>query len=202
VPALNKLRQEKQEASDHNQAKVEAAELKRCVAEQTWARDQRWGSGFAPHRTADAPSACAIRATAQFRCSCRRRTLHGAGTEGAGCASACLQCQPLSRHASPSEGLLSWLLVPARAGRGPTRRSGWSSWASGWPRRRGCARRPAARPARRRSSCRWGPAGHTARRSAHACCSPSMCVCRPGCAVLQQPPAVQPPTADCRLKLR
>jgi hypothetical protein len=41
VPALSKLRQEKQEASDHNQAKVEAAELKRCVAEQAWARDQR-----------------------------------------------------------------------------------------------------------------------------------------------------------------
>jgi hypothetical protein len=46
VPALSKLRQEKQEASDHNQAKVEAAELKRAVAEQTWARDQRWAVGF------------------------------------------------------------------------------------------------------------------------------------------------------------
>jgi hypothetical protein len=41
VPAPSKLRQEKQEALDHNRAKVEAAELKHDVAEQAWARDQR-----------------------------------------------------------------------------------------------------------------------------------------------------------------
>lgn len=41
MPALNKLRLEKQQASDYNQAKVELGELKRRVAEQTWARDQR-----------------------------------------------------------------------------------------------------------------------------------------------------------------
>lgn len=41
VPALNKLRQEKREASLHNESVVAVAEMKRRMSEHSWAFEQR-----------------------------------------------------------------------------------------------------------------------------------------------------------------